>query len=70
MPDPNFTLLYVENSARSVSFYARILGHDPVESSAVFVLFKLDSGGMPGLWGCLGVEPSAANPGVGNWLLP
>lgn len=66
MPDPNFILLYVENPARSASFYARILGRDPVESSATFVLFKLDSGGMLGLWGRLGVEPPATNPGGGE----
>lgn len=70
MPDPNVILPYVEPPARGVSFYARILGRDSVEFSTTFMLFKLDSGGMLGLWGRLGVEPSAANPGVGNWLLP
>ena len=66
MPDPNFILLYVGSPARSASFYARILGCDPIEASASFVLFKLDSGCMLGLWGRSGVEPQATKPGGGE----
>ncbi len=63
MTDPNFILLYVASPAASAAFYAGLLGHEPVESSATFAMSRLGSGMMLGLWRREGVEPSATPPG-------
>ena len=64
MTDPNFVLLYVDNPARSAAFYSDLLGKQPVESSANFVLFALASGAMFGLWSRREVEPKLEANGV------
>jgi hypothetical protein len=61
MSNPNFVLLYVDNPSVSVSFYAGLLDRQPVEASATFALFALDSGLMLGLWSRHTVEPAARN---------
>lgn len=67
MTDPNLTLLYVDNPAASAGFYADLLGKPPVEQSATFALFALDSGAMLGLWSRHTVRPApAAEPGAGE----
>ena len=63
MPSPSFVVLYVESPAASSRFYSSLLGRDPVESSATFVLFALESGVMLGLWAKRGVLPPATAPG-------
>src|SRR5262245_22959860 len=57
MTDVNFVLLYVQSPAASASFYARILGRPPVESSPTFAMFAMQSGVMLGLWARDTVEP-------------
>ena len=67
MPDPNFILLYVDSPAASAGFYADLLGKPPVESSATFAMFALESGVMLGLWSRRTVAPAAtASPGAGE----
>jgi catechol 2,3-dioxygenase-like lactoylglutathione lyase family enzyme len=67
MPDPNFILLYVDNPAASAGFYTDLLGKPPVESSATFAMFALESGVMLGLWSRRTVAPAAtASPGAGE----
>ena len=67
MPDPNFILLYVDRPAASAGFYAGLLGKSPVESSATFAMFALESGVMLGLWSRRTVAPAAtASPGAGE----
>lgn len=63
MSDPNFILLYVASPERSATFYAELLGKQPVEASPGFAMFALDSGVMLGLWLASGVEPKATAPG-------
>ena len=65
MTDPNFIILYVDSPAASAAFYAELLGKEPVESSATFALFSLDSGVMLGLWSKHTVEPTAVATGGG-----
>ena len=67
MPDPNFILLYVDSPAASAGFYTDLLGKPPVESSATFAMFALESGVMLGLWSRRTVAPAAtALPGAGE----
>jgi predicted enzyme related to lactoylglutathione lyase len=65
MFNPNFVLLYVENPTASAAFYAKVVGHAPVETSPTFALFALRSGLMLGLWSKHTVEP-AAQPHFGG----
>ena len=70
MIDPNFILLYVNNPETSASFYADLLDKKPIEASATFAMFALQSGVMLGLWAKQTVTPSAnANACVENWPL-
>lgn len=66
MTDPNFILLYVDSPAASAAFYAELLGKAPVESSATFAMFALDSGVMMGLWSKHTVQPEATPVGGGE----
>jgi len=66
MQSPNFFILYVDNPAKSASFYQGLLGREPVESSPTFALFALDAGVMLGLWSRHTVEPAAASTGGGH----
>lgn len=67
MADPNFIILYVDNPPQSARFYADLLGKPPVESSATFAMFALETGVMLGLWSRHTVEPaSAVAPGAGE----
>lgn len=59
MSDPNFVILYVENTAKSVAFYTRLLSKKPVESSANFAMYALSNGAMLGLWSRHEVKPEA-----------
>lgn len=59
MPDPTFVILYASNPTASAAFYADLLGKPPVEASASFAMFALESGVMLGLWGRDGVQPPA-----------
>ena len=68
MTDPNFILLYVASPATSADFYARVLGRPPVESSPTFVMFRLESGVMLGLWTRDGVNPAPTAGGGGGEL--
>ncbi|NWA23299.1 VOC family protein [Pseudomonas gingeri] len=64
MITPNFFILYVDSPESSARFYADLLGRAPVEASATFALFALDSGFMLGLWSKHRVEPAVADIGV------
>jgi catechol 2,3-dioxygenase-like lactoylglutathione lyase family enzyme len=64
--DPNFVILYVDNPPASARFYAELLGKQPVEASATFAMFALDSGLMLGLWSRHTVEPAATGVGGGE----
>lgn len=71
MSQPNFVILYVDSPPRSADFYTGLLGRGPVEASATFAMFALDSGVMLGLWSKHTVEPAAAreaSPGGGAEL--
>lgn len=61
---PNFLLLYVREPKQSAVFFGRLLGLEPIEASPTFVMFKLDSGVMLGLWARHTVLP-AAQAGAG-----
>lgn len=65
MTSPNFVILYVDQPQRSGAFYGALLGREPVESSATFVLFALDNGFKLGLWSRHTVEPAASAAGGG-----
>lgn len=62
---PNFFILYVDRPLASADFYAGLLGRAPVEASATFAMFALDSGVMLGLWSKHTIEPAAAVGGGG-----
>ena len=66
MASPNFMILYVSDPLRSASFYARLLNQAPLETSATFALFALESGMMLGLWSKHTVEPAATTSGGGG----
>jgi predicted enzyme related to lactoylglutathione lyase len=67
MPDINFVILYVESPAASARFYQELLDRAPVESSATFAMFAMESGLALGLWSRHGVEPTpAGSPGAGE----
>lgn len=63
---PNFILLYVDHPQRSAEFYTRLLQKSPIEASATFALFALESGVMLGLWSKHTVEPAATALGGGG----
>lgn len=63
MPDPNFTILYVDSPSQSAAFYATLFGKDPVEISPTFALFALGTGAMFGLWSKHTVAPTATPVG-------
>lgn len=44
MTDSNSILLLVSLAPESSRFYARLLGQEPVEASAIFAMFILPSG--------------------------
>lgn len=46
MTDPNFVILYVDSPTKSAEFYADLLKKKPLEASATFAMFALDSGVM------------------------
>ena len=50
MPDPNLILLYVDDPARSVAFYERLLGRKPAAAFPTYAAFELASGLTLGLW--------------------
>ena len=66
MPDLNFILLYVEDVAASVAFYAKVFGRPAIESSPTFAMMPAAPGIMLGLWRRDGVEPAAGAPGGGE----
>jgi catechol 2,3-dioxygenase-like lactoylglutathione lyase family enzyme len=57
MPNANFVILYVDSPRVSAGFYRDLLAREPVEASATFALFALDSGLLLGLWSRHTVEP-------------
>lgn len=65
---PNFVLLYVDSPTASATFYTKLLGQSPVETSPTFALFALPSGLMLGLWSKHTVEPAATASGGGGEL--
>ncbi len=64
MSAPHFQILYVDNPARSASFYAALLGRPAAQSSPTFAMFALESGAMLGLWSRHTVAPAV--DGTGN----
>jgi predicted enzyme related to lactoylglutathione lyase len=50
-------LLFVDSPPASGAFYKALLNREPVEASATFTLFALDSGLMLGLWSRHTAEP-------------
>jgi predicted enzyme related to lactoylglutathione lyase len=68
MFDLNLVLLYVDSPTASAAFYEKLIGRPPVELSATFALFKLESGLKLGLWSKHTVEPSAMAAGGGGEL--
>lgn len=46
----NFILLAVRDPLKSAELYAKLLGHQPVDSAPTFVLFILENGLKLGLW--------------------
>ena len=63
MPDPNMTILYVDNPPASAAFYGELLEKTPVESGPTFAAFALGSGTMLGLWSKHTVVPAATGIG-------
>jgi predicted enzyme related to lactoylglutathione lyase len=66
MADINFIMLYVDDVAASVAFYAKVLGRPAVESSPTFAMLPAAPGVMLGLWRRDGVAPPAGVPGGGE----
>lgn len=66
MPHPNFFILYVRDAVASAAFYQDLLGVVPVEASAHFALFPLESGVQLGLWDQATVNPAVTAPAGGS----
>ncbi|HWV02643.1 MAG TPA: VOC family protein [Devosia sp.] len=62
-PAPNFILAYVADAPRSAELYRKLLGAEPVESSANWAMFAFPNGLALGLWARDEVEPRATLPG-------
>jgi catechol 2,3-dioxygenase-like lactoylglutathione lyase family enzyme len=60
------TLLYVDSPEKSVVFYRRLLGREPVELSPTFALFVLSNGFKLAMWSKHTVEPAATAAGGGG----
>ncbi len=69
MRSPNFIILYVDSPEISGTFYAKLLGRQPVETSPTFVMFVLDNGFKLGLWSRHTAQPAAAAAGGGAELV-
>lgn len=69
MSHPSFVILYVENPQASANFYSALLDLEPIERSATFALFVLNSGLRLGLWSRHTVQPAAAGRGGGAELV-
>ena len=54
----NYILLAVANPSASKAFYSGLLGIEPVENSATFVLYVLPNGMKLGLWTKDRIEPA------------
>jgi catechol 2,3-dioxygenase-like lactoylglutathione lyase family enzyme len=54
----NYLLLAVKNPLQSAELYTKLLGREPVEKSATFVLYVLDNGIKIGLWITSEIEPA------------
>jgi predicted enzyme related to lactoylglutathione lyase len=61
--NPDFLLLYVDDPARSASFYGALLDRQPVDARPGFVMFVLGNGMRLGLWQTDTVTPAANRPG-------
>lgn len=59
----NFVLAYVADAPKSAALYGKLLGAEPVESSANWAMFALPNGLALGLWSRSEVEPKATLPG-------
>jgi catechol 2,3-dioxygenase-like lactoylglutathione lyase family enzyme len=70
MRNVGFILVYVENVAASVEFYASILGRPGVEASPTFAMLPAAPGLMLGLWRRDGVKPTATSGGGGEIAFP
>ena len=57
MTTPNMILLYVQEPAKSVAFYADILNIKPMEQSPTFAMFQMNEAMVLGLWAKHTVEP-------------
>ena len=66
MSDISFILLFVEDTARSAEFYARLLEKPVVEASPTFAMIPAGANLMLGLWRRDGVAPAAGAPGGGE----
>ena len=65
MTKPNMILLYVQDPAKSVDFYADILNVKPLEQSPTFAMFQMNEKIILGLWAKHTVEPKVtATPGA------
>jgi catechol 2,3-dioxygenase-like lactoylglutathione lyase family enzyme len=59
----NYLLLAVRNPLESAALYTHLLGCEPVEKSATFVLFVLPTGLKIGFWVAQEIVPKPAAPG-------
>ncbi|WP_430514152.1 VOC family protein [Pannonibacter phragmitetus] len=50
MKPSNFVIFYVQDTAASTAFYAKLLGMDPIEQSPGFAMFVTPEGFKLGLW--------------------
>jgi predicted lactoylglutathione lyase len=66
MAHPNFFILYVNDPVASAALYAKLLDRQPVEASATFAMFALESGVMLGLWSRHTALPAATITGGGS----
>ncbi len=66
MSNVSFVIVYVDDVARSVDFYASILGRSAVESSPTFAMIPAAPGVTLGLWRRDGVRPPATAAGGGE----
>jgi predicted enzyme related to lactoylglutathione lyase len=61
MPNPNLTILYVNDAPASAAFYKGLLGRDPAFAGPSYVAFALDGGAMLGLWSGHPAAPDTSN---------
>ncbi len=66
--NPDFKILYVNDTIKSGQFYSDLLGKEAIEGSPTFTMIPLENNFMLGLWADEAIEPKSQVRGGGSEL--